>query len=426
MDINLLKTIEERVQAALEHSKFYQELYKNKQLSPFTEEVFKSLPIVTKQEYLERCDRKDLNNLQDECNLACFTGGSTAVQKITFWNLSYSKRQIFILSQAMKKLGIQPGDIVLNLFAPGMWGAFEGFNRGLEETGCTIIPLGHHHSMEEIVKFILEFHPTVIIGMPHILVALIEHLLSTEETEQALKNINKVLYAGQGITKEQYSFIKQYIPQISSPIYSATESGVVGYQCKHCPPGFFHKSPDVYIELFKPESNTPQEKKGEVVITSLANRVAPCIRYRLSDFIEWQDKPCACGDPAQLFHISGRVGDLCVLKCPYSDIVTPLTQYLGNRISQNLQLYIDEVNMNNAPHNRLTFRYQPFPGTTEKEKKQLHDDFQNFLQTKHPIISNWIQRNIEYVEIQEIDDYTMLKNPKTGKIRLVVDTRKYI
>ena len=41
------------------------------------------------------------------------------------------------------------------------------------------------------------------------------------------------------------------------------------------------------------------------------------------------------------------------------------------------------------------------------------------LQTKHLIIST-IQK-YEY-EIQEIDDYTMFKNPKTGKIRLVVDT----
>ena len=130
----------------------------------------------------------------------------------------------------------------------------------------------------------------------------------------------------------------------------------------------------MYIELFKPESNTPQEKKGEVVSTSLANRVAPCIRYRLSDFIEWQDKPCACGDPAQLFHISGRVGDLCVLKCPYSHIVTPITIF-RNRISQNLQLYIDEVNMNKHPT-----IVSPFDTNTVnyRKRKQLHDDFQNF------------------------------------------------
>lgn len=49
--------------------------------------------------------------------------------------------------------------------------------------------------------------------------------------------------------------------------------------------------------------------RGELVVTSLMDDVAPLIRYRTDDLVTWTARPCTCGRTHGRMHVVGRKGD---------------------------------------------------------------------------------------------------------------------
>src|SRR5690606_15074379 len=76
--------------------------------------------------------------------------------------------------------------------------------------------------------------------------------------------------------------------------------------------GGMHSCEDIALfELLKPGSNEPvaDGESGEFVVTALADDVAPLIRYRTDDLIEFTSKVCTCGRTHGRMKPLGRMGD---------------------------------------------------------------------------------------------------------------------
>ena len=103
--------------------------------------------------------------------------------------------------------------------------------------------------------------------------------------------------------------------------YGASECMSIACECDH---GALHLNSDwVMLEPvdrdYRPVA--PGETSHTVLLTNLANRVQPIIRYDLGDSIAFDPGPCACGGPFPALRVEGR-----------SDDVLGLTNVNGERV----------------------------------------------------------------------------------------------
>jgi phenylacetate-CoA ligase len=95
-------------------------------------------------------------------------------------------------------------------------------------------------------------------------------------------------------------------------LYGASEAGLVAFDCGH---GWLHVNADwVILEpvdaAYQPVP--PGQPSRTVLVTNLANRVQPIIRYDLGDSVTI----CPCGDPLPAIRVEGRTDEILYLEAP--------------------------------------------------------------------------------------------------------------
>lgn len=94
--------------------------------------------------------------------------------------------------------------------------------------------------------------------------------------------------------------------------YGGRDAGFIAHQC---PEGGMHiTAEDILVEIVNPEGKVlPPGEAGEIVVTHLATRDFPFIRYRTGDRAILDTKSCACGRGLPLIReIQGRTTDFVV------------------------------------------------------------------------------------------------------------------
>jgi phenylacetate-CoA ligase len=414
----------ELVRQVIAEVPFYTNKYRDTAMDfqSFDMETFERLPFFTRGEY-RRQHPDDLYYPLDESHYVFISGGSTGIAKASFWNISYINNQVTTLADTFRSLGITPDHRAMNLFTPGMSGTHYGFNLALEQTGSTIVPLGGDSELPVIARFIKDLRVNLLIGNPATLILVLEYLAA----EEPGFSLDTIIYAGENLSRVQYDFMKRHARHIYSPIYSSTETGIIGTQCPHVPAGAFHLADTVYVELLDPAGGVlTGENEGEIVVTSLLERSAPCIRYRLGDRVTFLDTPCSCGHSGRLFRLQGRVDDAVTIgstNWSYDEIVTPLLEHLEYPpdISCNFCLVLEE----DRRKVRMTVRFQPAGNAGDDLIRRLEEKMNRFFNEEHPVVSPLVQKKIIYpVVMERIESFEPLRNPRTGKLRPVIDHRR--
>jgi phenylacetate-CoA ligase len=121
------------------------------------------------------------------------------------------------------------------------------------------------------------------------------------------------------LTADARSAIEQAFGVVPSNLYAASECGCLAASCGQN--DGLHISEDLLIVESVDEDNRPVpagEMGAKTLVTVLANRTLPLIRYELSDRIALEPAACACGKPYERIRgIGGRQGD--VLRLPGRD-----------------------------------------------------------------------------------------------------------
>lgn len=94
--------------------------------------------------------------------------------------------------------------------------------------------------------------------------------------------------------------------------YGGRDAGFIAHQC---PSGGMHLThEDVIVEIVDAQGRVlPHGESGEIVVTHLATRDFPFIRYRTGDVGTLDDRPCSCGRTLPLLkEIQGRSTDFLV------------------------------------------------------------------------------------------------------------------
>ena len=121
--------------------------------------------------------------------------------------------------------------------------------------------------------------------------------------------------------------------------YGASECMSIACGCRE---GSLHVNADWVVlepvdDDYRP--TPPGEPSRTVLLTNLANRVQPVIRYDLGDSVVAKPGPCACGSPLPAIQVEGRHDDVVALTAPDGRVVRLLPLALTTIVEEAAQVH---------------------------------------------------------------------------------------
>ena len=175
-----------------------------------------------------------------------------------------------------------------------------------------------HMALSEMVAGLNAFRPAIL--APY---AGIGALLAGEQ-EAGRLHINPalVVLSAEGLAPAGYDRISKAFGVTVRHSYAATECTFISYSCDH---HWLHVNAD--WALLEPvdadyQPVRPGEQSHTVLLSNLANRVQPILRYDLGDRILVRPDPCPCGNTLPAVRVQGRTADVLVLSGPGGEPVS--------------------------------------------------------------------------------------------------------
>ena len=160
--------------------------------------------------------------------------------------------------------------------------------------------------LPDMVTELNRFRPALLGGYASIM-----SLLAGEQ-ETGRLHIQPVLVhpSSEGLSEDRYDRIARAFHAKVRTAYVATECLFMAIGCEH---GWHHVNSD-WVVLEPVDANhqpvPPGEESHTVLMSNLANRVQPILRYDLGDRILQRPDPCPCGDPLPAIRVRGRAADV--------------------------------------------------------------------------------------------------------------------
>lgn len=169
-----------------------------------------------------------------------------------------------------------------------------------------------HTPLSELVAGLNQFQPTIVASYASMAV-----ILAGEQAAGRL-HLDPVLFvlSAEGLPEPEYERIADTFEAKVCFSYAASECPFLSYSCQE---NWLHVNSDRVIlepvdETFRPVP--PGEPSHTVLITNLANRVQPILRYDLGDSITLRPDPCPCGNPLPAIRVEGRRADMLTFPTP--------------------------------------------------------------------------------------------------------------
>ncbi len=160
--------------------------------------------------------------------------------------------------------------------------------------------------VSELVARLNEFEPALL--APY---ASMAALLATEQEAGRLPiHPALITVTAEGLPVDEYERIARAFDAKVGNSYAATECMFFSHSCDEW---WLHVNADWCI--FEPvdaegRAVPPGEPSHTVLITNLANRVQPILRYDLGDSVVVRPDPCPCGSPFPAIRVQGRAADV--------------------------------------------------------------------------------------------------------------------
>ncbi|HXR65776.1 MAG TPA: phenylacetate--CoA ligase family protein [Ktedonobacteraceae bacterium] len=160
--------------------------------------------------------------------------------------------------------------------------------------------------LPELVAQLNQFRPTILFGYAS------QIILLAREQEAGSLHINPVLVqaGAETLPANEFDRIAKVFHAKVSTAYAATECS---FLCSPCEQGWYHVNSDWVV--FEPVDADyrpvqPGTQSHTVLVSNLANRVQPILRYDLGDSVLQRPDPCPCGNLLPAIRVQGRVADV--------------------------------------------------------------------------------------------------------------------
>ena len=410
---------------AKENSSFYSKKYKDlKDIKSYDD--WQKIPFLNRDElYKNTFPRtKDMLTRDLKGVIVTSTGGSSGMAR--YGIVTYKEFESFVEVQAdsLKSIGIGNDDMIANLFVAGnLWPSFFSLAEVIKKLDATHLPISANIEVEKILKYIVEFEPTVLLSLPTVFIFLADLIIEQNLDAGYVKTI---AYAGEHMSEMTKSHIKKAFKnaQIHSLGYTSADCGLMGYQCLECSSLEYHvPSSFQFIEIYNFEENRVCEvgESGEVVVTNLARSSLPIIRYRIGDIARYKNVACSCKDKNPILILEGRAGEDFKLGGAYISMDTveeAITEFVStDGISANYQLVIEDVDQNKM---KVTLKLE----SSDIKKSSKHTD-KIKISLKEKIEELRVGEEMGYLTsvVMFVDIGSIQRSPITGKIKHLADLR---
>ena len=165
--------------------------------------------------------------------------------------------------------------------------------------------------LDGFLAIIRHRRPTMLFGYPSALSLMAQHAVKRGLVMNAL-GIKVVFVTSERLYDHQRELIERVFGCPVANGYGGRDAGFIAHQC---PAGSMHiTAEDIVVELVDGQGKPVRPGElGEVVVTHLATRDFPFVRYRTGDMAVAEEAPCACGRGLpRLKEIQGRSTDFVV------------------------------------------------------------------------------------------------------------------
>lgn len=147
--------------------------------------------------------------------------------------------------------------------------------------------------MDEFLQVILRIKPRMLFGYASALSRLAQHAVS-KGIAMGGAGIRVIFTTGETLYPQQRRVLEEVFRAPVANGYGSRDAGFIAHQC---PAGSLHLSAEHLIVELVDDDGTPVPvgTMGEVVVTHLATRDFPFIRYRTGDMAVFGTTRCACG-----------------------------------------------------------------------------------------------------------------------------------
>ncbi len=421
-DALTLKRLQRIVRYAREHSPLLKKRYKDLEFKSFEE--FRKFPLLTGNDYKTYLPPHGYGLLCDDVatGYVFSSGGTTGAPKVVYRTLEEQHFNAVRLGKGLALSVFGDGDVVANLlFSGNMWASFVSYNQALEHTGCRILPIGGNLPIGEIVQSLISFKANCIITIPSVLLSVAEYV---DQSRSDLK-IEKVSTGGEHLFEEAKAYLSKVlgVKKFASTGYTTNDTGAIGYQCPYCERGVHHVHEDLhYVEILDEDGNPCGPGQiGRIVVTNLQRRLMPTIRYEVGDLGRWIECSCPCGRKTRLFELLGRSDDVLIIGGGniHPEVVAEAIFHVGG-LSNHFQM-IGEI-WNRKDRLRVCVEaMEEQVSDARKKEGVLKEDLYNRSKELRTMYERGL---IEDITVEIVPKDTLERNPRTGKIRIVVDTRK--
>lgn len=313
-------------------SPFYRELYRG---LPAEDIPLRDLPPVTKSQLMARFDdwvtdpaitRADLEGFVADPSLvgtryrgryfACTSSGTTGhpglfvhdqaavacyrAQGVRIVGTALDARRLL----AMLRRGIRAAAVLGTggHFAGAVW--LESERRRSRGRRRAYRMFSVQQPLETLVQALNAFDPALLVAYPSALELL------AEEQDAGRLHIRPVIVESSGESVGDRERLAAALGGAVHNVYAASEFTPIALDC---PRGWLHVNSDwVILEPVEEDygPTPPGEPSHTVLLTNLANRVQPLIRYDLGDSVVAKPGPCECGNPLPAIRVAGRHDDV--------------------------------------------------------------------------------------------------------------------
>lgn len=160
--------------------------------------------------------------------------------------------------------------------------------------------------LAELVRELNAFQPVIVGGYPSAL----EVLAKEQEAGRLHIHPKMINAAGETLTDAVRQRVAAAFGCSVGNYYGSSEAVGLTYECKHQE---LHVNSDWYILEPVDEHDQPVppgQLSHAVLVTNLANRVQPIIRYKMDDRVTISSISCPCGSPFPVIHVIGRTDEI--------------------------------------------------------------------------------------------------------------------
>lgn len=313
-----VKRLRELLMSANEHVPYYRDLFAQLHFDPTHVEsldVLHTLPFLTKSDIRANTDRLKAKNAQ---GLARFnTGGSSGEPLIFYLGNERVSHDVAAKWRATRWWNVDIGDPEIVVWgSPIELGTQDKVRMIRDQVMRTKLIPAFEMSEEKLDVFLREIRamrPKMLFGYPSALSHIAQHANAKGVRMDDL-GVRVAFTTSERLYDEQREKIATTFACRVANGYGGRDAGFIAHEC---PSGGMHiTAEDLIVEIIDSEGKTlPPGQSGEIVITHLATKDFPFIRYRTGDIGILDENACPCGRGLPLLkEIQGRTTDFVVAR----------------------------------------------------------------------------------------------------------------